>query len=330
MLVGVSRPVQRVYGRGEKPVTYRLILPEKFSGSTRSATPGVGRVSIQCLVCGLTSYNPNEVAHRYCPSCNVFHEERPRDDEPHPAADLTISRTWQSLMQRRMEAYRDRLQMLPEADRTRAEHLASMLEAFVPLKIHDLAVKGGPDDADLEWAAEYGKSLGFSATSLLWHIEDSPATEARAEAELGSKKMTAGLIRAFAILAFFPGGVCTLGVYFDTGAPDATRVRRTHDMHGVLPATKVLLEELWSEKAEAAAQAKQSFAGVDTSSTPTHWFEFDGNPNRYFGVLCGQLGDSARVRVCQDTVTPSGRIWKTGTILIISPKRLHPVDEVTA
>lgn len=31
--------------------------------------------SIQCLVCGTTSYNPSDVAQRYCGFCHVFHED---------------------------------------------------------------------------------------------------------------------------------------------------------------------------------------------------------------------------------------------------------------
>lgn len=31
--------------------------------------------SITCRTCGLTSYNPNDVAQRYCGRCNVFHHD---------------------------------------------------------------------------------------------------------------------------------------------------------------------------------------------------------------------------------------------------------------
>lgn len=30
--------------------------------------------AITCLVCGRTSHNANDVAHRYCAHCHVFHE----------------------------------------------------------------------------------------------------------------------------------------------------------------------------------------------------------------------------------------------------------------
>ncbi len=33
--------------------------------------------SIKCLICGLTSYNPNDVENRYCANCNVFHDLKP-------------------------------------------------------------------------------------------------------------------------------------------------------------------------------------------------------------------------------------------------------------
>ncbi len=34
----------------------------------------VGGRSITCTVCGLTSFNPNDVAHKYCANCHQFHE----------------------------------------------------------------------------------------------------------------------------------------------------------------------------------------------------------------------------------------------------------------
>jgi hypothetical protein len=224
--------------RHEKPVTYRLILPEKFSGSNRG--------SIQCLVCGLYSYNPNDVAHRYCPSCNVFHEEQPRDDEPHPAADLTIPRTWQGLMQWRMEEYCKKVST-EGAEWSRAFALTDMLSMTVPFKIHDLAVKGGPDDSDWARCREYSEWLGVSAPSLMFHNDGWYPKDDR-EPERSTREMIPGLIHAMAVMAFQPGGVCCLGVYFDAGAPDLTGV--SQPVYGVLPTTQRLLEELWREKAE--------------------------------------------------------------------------------
>jgi hypothetical protein len=31
--------------------------------------------SITCLLCGLTSHNPNDVRYLYCGNCHVFHED---------------------------------------------------------------------------------------------------------------------------------------------------------------------------------------------------------------------------------------------------------------
>ena len=67
---------------------------------------------------------------------------------------------------------------------------------------------------------------------------------------------------------------------------------------------------------------------TEAVQAPTHWFEFDGNPNRYFCVWDGQtLGHDPRVHICQDTITPGGRLWKEGARLIVSRKRLVPVGE---
>jgi ribosomal protein S27AE len=29
--------------------------------------------AITCLKCGMTSHNPNDVAHRYCGRCHIYH-----------------------------------------------------------------------------------------------------------------------------------------------------------------------------------------------------------------------------------------------------------------
>lgn len=31
-------------------------------------------LAILCLVCGLISYNPNDVKEKYCGHCHIFHE----------------------------------------------------------------------------------------------------------------------------------------------------------------------------------------------------------------------------------------------------------------
>lgn len=46
--------------------------------------------AIQCLVCGRTSHNTNDVAYRYCGFCHRFHDDmrtdttRNEDDETTP------------------------------------------------------------------------------------------------------------------------------------------------------------------------------------------------------------------------------------------------------
>jgi ribosomal protein L37E len=36
--------------------------------------------AIHCNVCGKTSYNINDVKHRYCASCNRYHEQTTAHD----------------------------------------------------------------------------------------------------------------------------------------------------------------------------------------------------------------------------------------------------------
>lgn len=66
---------------------------------------------------------------------------------------------------------------------------------------------------------------------------------------------------------------------------------------------------------------------IDTLHPPTHWFEFDGDPARYFCTYSGQPSYSryALVQVHQDTVAPNCMTWKAGSRFLVSLKRLHPV-----
>jgi hypothetical protein len=34
-------------------------------------------LSITCLVCGMTSFNPHDVSEKYCGACHVFHADPP-------------------------------------------------------------------------------------------------------------------------------------------------------------------------------------------------------------------------------------------------------------
>lgn len=33
-----------------------------------------GGIAIQCLICGLISYNQNDIKQKYCSHCHIFHE----------------------------------------------------------------------------------------------------------------------------------------------------------------------------------------------------------------------------------------------------------------
>ena len=35
-----------------------------------------GALCIECLRCGLRSYNPNDIKFRYCCRCHVFHDDQ--------------------------------------------------------------------------------------------------------------------------------------------------------------------------------------------------------------------------------------------------------------
>lgn len=41
-----------------------------------------GQKGIQCLLCGLTSFNYNDITNKYCGHCHIFHEDSlPADKE---------------------------------------------------------------------------------------------------------------------------------------------------------------------------------------------------------------------------------------------------------
>lgn len=50
--------------------------PVKKSRKTYEIIPVTGSHTgaIKCLKCGMTSYNPNDVRHKYCGNCHEFHE----------------------------------------------------------------------------------------------------------------------------------------------------------------------------------------------------------------------------------------------------------------
>jgi hypothetical protein len=41
---------------------------------------------IECRMCGMKSYNPNDVRQRYCGKCHVFHGQDPLGASPGPSA----------------------------------------------------------------------------------------------------------------------------------------------------------------------------------------------------------------------------------------------------
>ncbi|WP_405137578.1 hypothetical protein [Nocardia sp. NBC_01388] len=40
------------------------------------------RCSITCPVCQWTSYNPQDITHRYCGNCHQYHDTNPAGSKP--------------------------------------------------------------------------------------------------------------------------------------------------------------------------------------------------------------------------------------------------------
>ncbi len=47
--------------------------------------------AIKCLICGMVSYNPNDVEHRYCGNCHRFHLGPPSYSEALKQAKETLA-----------------------------------------------------------------------------------------------------------------------------------------------------------------------------------------------------------------------------------------------
>lgn len=56
---------------------------EKQSSLTYEIVESGDQTGIKCLVCGMTSYNPNDVANKYCGHCHRFHEEMQASSKPY-------------------------------------------------------------------------------------------------------------------------------------------------------------------------------------------------------------------------------------------------------
>jgi len=61
LLLMITRTTTTTMSRGDM---YEIIdAPDAAAGK-----------AIKCLQCGMTSYNPNDVEHKYCGNCHIFHE----------------------------------------------------------------------------------------------------------------------------------------------------------------------------------------------------------------------------------------------------------------
>lgn len=54
-------------GRNEGE-TYEMIELREFAGLKR-------KEGMRCLKCGQATYNPTDILNRYCPNCQIFHDD---------------------------------------------------------------------------------------------------------------------------------------------------------------------------------------------------------------------------------------------------------------
>lgn len=82
--------------------------------------------------------------------------------------------------------------------------LPPALAATVPFAIHDLVVRGGPSEADWQWARDWSDTLAAHGDNLLY----------RGEKKGESAKLFAELVRVVATLAFMPGGITLFDTHY--------------------------------------------------------------------------------------------------------------------
>ena len=88
------------------------------------------------------------------------------------------------------------------------------LTAIVPLLIHEIKSRGGPDERDYARARDYGLYLATHGDAIMFR-EKGKTGEAMS-------KLTEGL----AVLAFCPGGVSVFGLTFDASASQVCQTDR--------------------------------------------------------------------------------------------------------
>jgi len=76
--------VIRLLGRRDRAAAppYTIVASDWRAGvAPRTSETTFVAAGIRCNKCGLTSWNPMDVAERYCANCHVFHEDARRVEE---------------------------------------------------------------------------------------------------------------------------------------------------------------------------------------------------------------------------------------------------------
>lgn len=93
---------------------------------------------------------------------------------------------------------------MSEAEDIKRERLSTHLSLTVPLAIDEIRERGGPTDADRDFAAAFGRMLAHKGDVLLYGGRRGEAAE-----------LVSQLARALAVLAYQPGGVSVFGLHFE-------------------------------------------------------------------------------------------------------------------
>ena len=102
----------------------------------------------------------------------------------------------------------DKLTEAMQRDPLKLELFRLTLCAALPGCIADLQRVGGPSDWHIEQSALFADEMGSKGDALLYHVKGETA------------RMMTRLCEVVAIMAFFPGGVKIMGLYFEATIPE--------------------------------------------------------------------------------------------------------------
>lgn len=146
-----------------------------------------------------------------------------------------------------------------EASSEAMVRLREYCEVFTPLHIAELRQQGGPSPSDFATAREFGQEFA-EIGDLIMHAYGNEITPKERDR---ARKGRARLARAFAVMAFVPGGVKWLGMHWcehaERGAYPLERERAERDAwyQATYDAVRADLDRRFAERPASMAHARR-------------------------------------------------------------------------